>query len=283
MNILLIADSSIQAEHALVFSAQIAKRVAELPTILTVIPDSRNRLPSQANEILARAIELVGVPDARTQVRFGDSYENILQEVKEGDFDLVIIGDKGPQNLNFRFLRKSTAIKVAECAPCSVIVVRGEGTRIHRILLCDSGAGMSSLLSRLVVQLSDLLEGEEDVTVLHVMSQISASPGVAGGHLRADAHELIEDRAPEGELLVHDIEMLDKSGLHPTPKVRHGLVVDEILAEARSGDYDLVVVGAHSVGGHQSFLLDNIAHQIIQRVNRPILIVRGKEIPDSTQ
>jgi nucleotide-binding universal stress UspA family protein len=283
MKILLITDSSNQAENALVFSAQIAQRVAEPPTILTVIPDSKNRLSSRATEILARALELVGVPDARTQVRFGESYENILQEVNEGDFDLVIIGDKRSQNLITRFLWKSTAIKLAECAPCSVIVVRGKGTRIRRILLCDSGAGMSSLLSRLVVQLSDLLEGEEDVTVLHVMSQISASPGVPGGHLRADAQELIEDRAPEGEMLVQDIEMLEKSGIHPTPKVRHGLVVDEILAEARSGDYDLVVVGAHSAGGHQSFLLDNIAHQIIQQVSRPILVVRGKEIPVSTQ
>ena len=46
------------------------------------------------------------------------------------------------------------------------------------------------------------------------------------------------------------------------PVVRHGLVVDEILAEALFGDYDLVVIGAHRKKWQQ-FLLDNLARLII--------------------
>jgi nucleotide-binding universal stress UspA family protein len=84
-------------------------------------------------------------------------------------------------------------------------------------------------------------------------------------------------------MLERDIQMLEKPGIHPSPTVRHGLVVDEILAEARSGDYDLVVVGAHSNGDPKSFLLDNIAHQIMKRINRSILIVREKGVPDPVQ
>jgi nucleotide-binding universal stress UspA family protein len=87
---------------------------------------------------------------------------------------------------------------------------------------------------------------------------------------------LVEEHSPEGEILERDIHLLDKPGIHPIPKIRHGLVVDEIIAEARNGDYDLVVVGAHSLGIPQNYLLDNIAHQIIKRINRPILIVRSK-------
>lgn len=283
MKILIVTDGSSEARNALDFSSQIVQRVAEPPTILTVIADSTDSLSSQANDILARALELVGVPEAMTQVRIGKTFENILHEASEGGFDLVIMGDKRPQSLLARVLWGSKAIKVAESAPCSVIVVRKKPSRIHRILLCDSGAGLSSLLSKLVVQLSDLLEGEEDITVLHVMSQMSAGPGVRGGQLRAEAQELVEEHAPEGEMFERDIQMLEKPGIHPSPKVRHGLVVDEILAEARNGDYDLVVVGAHSPGGKQSFLLDNIANQIMKRINRPILIVREKELPDPTQ
>jgi nucleotide-binding universal stress UspA family protein len=115
------------------------------------------------------------------------------------------------------------------------------------------------------------------------MSQMSASPGVRGGQLRADAQELIEKHTPEGEMLERDIQMLEKPDIHPSPKVRHGLVVDEILAEAHSGDYDLVVVGAHPAGGSQRFLLDNIAHQIMKRINRPILIVKEKETTNPSQ
>ena len=107
------------------------------------------------------------------------------------------------------------------------------------------------------------------------MSQISASPVVKDTDLKAAATELIAEHAPEGELLEKDIHLLEKPGIHPIPKVRHGLVVDEILAEARSGSYDLVVVGAHLVG-RGGFMLDNIAHQVIKEITCPVLVVRAK-------
>jgi nucleotide-binding universal stress UspA family protein len=64
-------------------------------------------------------------------------------------------------------------------------------------------------------------------------------------------------------------------GIHSTPKVRHGFVVDEILAEAHNGDYDLVIIGAHHKN-KQGFLLDDLAHQIISRADQPILVVKER-------
>ena len=55
---------------------------------------------------------------------------------------------------------------------------------------------------------------------------------------------------------------------------RHGLVVDEILAEAEKGDYDLVVIGAHPRQGWQGYLLDNLAHKILTKINLPVLVVK---------
>jgi nucleotide-binding universal stress UspA family protein len=51
-------------------------------------------------------------------------------------------------------------------------------------------------------------------------------------------------------------------------------VVDEILDEARSGNYDLVAIGAHQREGWTSFLLDNLARQITTQIDRPVLLVR---------
>jgi nucleotide-binding universal stress UspA family protein len=119
-----------------------------------------------------------------------------------------------------------------------------------------------------------LLEGEEEITVLHVMSQISAGPGVRGKQLRASAEELIQEHAPEGELLALDLQILGKPGITARPKVRHGLVLDEILDEAHTGDYDLVVIGAHASAGWQALLLDDLARRIIRDLDRPALVVR---------
>ena len=52
----------------------------------------------------------------------------------------------------------------------------------------------------------------------------------------------------------------------------HGLVLDEIVAEAREGDYDLVVVGTQPVQGWMRLLLNDVSQQIIGCTDRPVLV-----------
>jgi nucleotide-binding universal stress UspA family protein len=111
------------------------------------------------------------------------------------------------------------------------------------------------------------------MVVLHVMSQISAGPGVSGEQLRIGAERLIVDRAPEGELLQRDITALEAIGIRAWAKVRHGLVVDEILQEVRGEAYDLVVIGAYRGVGWHRILLDDLAHRLVVELDRPVLIV----------
>ena len=140
--------------------------------------------------------------------------------------------------------------------------------------MCDSGNNGSKLLGRFTAQLADILPGEEDVTILHVMSQISAGPAVQGRQLHASAEKLIEEHSPEGEFLQQETQILERSKVHLVPKVRHGLVVDEILGEAQGENYDLVVIGAFISEGWGRFLLDDLAHKILVRMDRPVLVVR---------
>jgi nucleotide-binding universal stress UspA family protein len=202
-----------------------------------------------------------------------------------------------------RFLHGSTAIRVVEHAPCPVVVAKGKIGPIQRILVCDSGSedpylGLSStvhnanilnsgahvrggtamagpsLLSRFLLLPPGLLNGVAEILVLHVMSQMSAGPGVQGEQLRSDAEELTDQRAPEGDLLGRDIAALQRLGLDARAKVSHGLVVEEILEEARCGDHDLVVIGAYRGVGWQRILLDDLAHRIIVELDRPVLVLR---------
>jgi nucleotide-binding universal stress UspA family protein len=275
MRLLIATGGSSHSDAALQLGAHIlrAQEAGDITTILTVIRRESKR--PQANLILAQARKLLEaeVPEVQTRVRLGRPAEEIISEANEGSYDLVILGERPTHRLTTRFLG-STAIQVAEHASCPVIIVKAETGPIQRILLCDSGAESGSLLSRFTAQLARLTEGQVELIVLHVMSQMSAGPGVKGKQLRATAPELIKANAPEGDLLAGDIRMLEEPEVHPRPKVRHGLVVDEILAEARSGNYDLVVIGSHQSEGWQRFLLDNLAHQILVKVDRPILIVR---------
>lgn len=272
MRILIATGGAPHSEKAIHFGAQIARCTPEPPVILTVVKRASDR--PRAEEVVRRAQEMLEhVPCVETRVRVGQPAEQIIEEAKEGGYDLVIVGERQSHTLRARVLG-STAVYVVEHAACPVIIAKGKVGSIRRFLLCESGAQSPSLLSRFTSQLADMLAGEEEITVLHVMSQITAWPGVRGQQLRASAEELIQEKTPEGEWLASDLQVFSHPGINARPKVRHGIVVDEILAESEEGDYDLVVIGAHREDGWQRVLLEDIAHEIITRVNRPVLVVR---------
>ena len=135
------------------------------------------------------------------------------------------------------------------------------------------------------------------VTVLHVMSQLSATPvlpqagalrvmpqtpappepsGIQLEHLEAPAEELITLDTPEGLHLQDALAILADQRVPARALVRHGLVVDEIVAEACEGDYDLLVVGAHTAEGWMRFLLNDIGQQILSCVDRPVLVAKTR-------
>lgn len=275
MRLLIASDGSPHSDAALQLGAQLLwrRRSAQPPTIVTVVRRESDR--PQAKPTLAKALGLLGMKmsEVRTKVRIGRPAEEIVGETMEGQYNLVIIGKSSEQSLITRWLGL-TAVQVAEHAPCSVAIATGEIKPIHQILVCDSGVHSPSLLNRFMQQLGDLIETGVIITVLHVMSQMAAGPGVSGEQLRANTEELIRAHAPEGELLTQDIRVLQKANIQAIPKVRHGFVVDEILDEARRGDYDLVVIGAHEKARWTGFLLDDLAKQIITQIDRPVLLVR---------
>jgi nucleotide-binding universal stress UspA family protein len=271
MRILFAIHDPSNIDRTLQFAAQFARCTDEASLALAVIEDSRR--PSRSGEMLGSVRDVLGLPELKTRLRVGEPARQILAEAGESRYDLLIIGETQAQRGLSLLPQEDISRKIIDHASCPVLVVKGRARQIRRILLCDSGAE-NPVLSRFTRQLAELLGGEEEITVLHVMSQISAGPGVSGRQLLADEQELIAENSPEGRLFGQDLEILGQSGIHPAPKVRHGLVVDEILAEARAGDYDLVVIGAHREVGWQRYLLDDLAHKILGLMDRPVLVVR---------
>jgi nucleotide-binding universal stress UspA family protein len=286
MRILIAANESSDAFEALRLGCQIARHADEPPTLLTVIGPRVERHPPHAANTPSSVGESLGpeLLNVRTKVRVGYPVKEIIREAQEGRYDLLIIG--GPQGRHrlARSLLGSTALRVVRHAPCSVLVEKGNGRPIRHILLCDSGAESPSIglaraahppaLIRFTARLVDLLEPDVEITVLHVMSQISGRPGIPGRQLRAGAEELIAESSPEGELLEQDIRRLARPGIHLQPRVRHGLVVDEILTESRDGDYDLVIIGARRGNEPRYVLLDDLTQRIVARSDRAVLVVR---------
>ncbi|RME36040.1 MAG: universal stress protein [Thermoflexia bacterium] len=70
-----------------------------------------------------RALEALGIP-VRVRIRHGPVVQEILEEIADGDYDLVGVGSPYAARSLRRLYRPNVALEVAEAAHCPVLIVR---------------------------------------------------------------------------------------------------------------------------------------------------------------
>jgi nucleotide-binding universal stress UspA family protein len=255
------------------FGLRLARRAVDSLQVLGVIEehDDAERLIHNALEMLGAELGSIGV-EYHTKTRRGHAAEQILDEAAAWQADLIVIGQLGRRGLT-RFIMGGTATRIVQYARCSVLLVKGQPAALQKILVCTAG-GEPGLRD---VEVAGRLAGQAQaaVTVLHVMSQVALTEKTYQPELEAPASDLIAQHTREGLHLAAALSTLKAAGVSGTAKVRHGLVVDEIAAEAHSGDYDLLIIGAHLARGLSRWLLDDVTAHVLEETLIPILVVRG--------
>jgi nucleotide-binding universal stress UspA family protein len=155
-----------------------------------------------------------------------------------------------------------------------VLLAKGQRSALHSILVCTAGGEPGLRDVEMAGQLA--AQNQAVVAVLHVMSQVALTETNYRPELEAPADDLIARHTREGVHLETALNMLKSLGVSCAAKVRHGLVVDEIAAEARDGNYDLLVIGAHLARGLSRWLLDDVTAHLLEETQIPILVVRGR-------
>lgn len=293
MRLLLCTDGSAQGQRALRYGALLAGASSEPATLLGVVEHAADRPRIEAALEEGRDWLAEG-PAPRTTVRVGHAGEQILDEARSGQYDLVVVGAHGRRGIT-RLLLGSTSQRIAHQARVPVLIVRGRREAVGRILVCSGGREAGLDVVNFGGRLAALVGAE--VTVLHVMSQLAGSPVLphAGGlhvmpqapaapdadelrlgDLEASAEELIARESREGLHFKRALEILEELGVQARARVRHGLVVDEILDEACEGDYDLVVIGAHAAEGWLArWMVQDMERELLRCCpDRPMLLVR---------
>jgi nucleotide-binding universal stress UspA family protein len=131
--------------NALRLGVQLVRGSADIPALLTVVRDERDR--PRGEEILdlgRRSLEGM-TPEFKELVRVGQPAEEILREAERENYELIVMGGREKQGLVTRFALGTTSERVVEHAPCPVMIAKGMPREIRRILLCDSGAESPSL------------------------------------------------------------------------------------------------------------------------------------------
>ena len=210
------------------------------------------------------------------KIRRGDSYEQILEEAVKHAYDLVVVGGGGQHHGLLHFKVGSTTSKLARKLHTHFLVARKVPKQINKVLVCTGAEAPAVDTMRVGGQMLAGIAAE--VSVLHVMSQISLKPGSVPEELIATAETAIAKNTREGQHLQRAMQQLTQAGITGPiiPRLRHGLVVDEVLAEVREGKYDMMVVGAHYQRGQNRWLgilLDDVTDQLINQAPCSVLII----------
>ncbi len=270
MKILICTDGSPTAEMSSTLVAKMGLTANAEISFLGVSEheDDQSQLVGSMDRMRASLGEMN--TDWRTCLRKGSPVEQILAETQENAYDLVVVGWRDDRRLPLLRLG-STAAKLARRIQTHLLVVRKLARVPQKVLFCTSAESpAASTLTqggRLIASLN------AQVSLLHVIPQVAPS-----GDLVDTAEMAIQHSTREGKHLQNGTEQLRQAGVQGdiTPRLRHGLVVDEVLAEQQEGHYDLLVLGAHHQPGQNRWmgiLLDDVTDQLLNRAPCSVLIV----------
>jgi nucleotide-binding universal stress UspA family protein len=269
---LLCTNGSAHSARAMELGVRIARRAATAVDILTVAERNHEEEARQIAQAATDDLAAAEIP-VNVRQRTGRLADQVVLQAQSEPYDLVVIGSRGRRGL-VRLVLGSVALHVTGHAPASVLVVKGRARELKRFLVCSSAGPTSEHTVQFAGRLAQALDAS--VTLLHVMSQLPLSEDAVPDDLLASAEELIDRGSREGVHLNQMLDLLRVQGQAGRARavVRHGLVCDEIMAEAREGRYDLLVTGAHVTPGLNARLVDDLSTDVLLAANRPVLVVR---------
>lgn len=200
-------------------------------------PDQAGKnLQEHFDQIKAYADEKQARVDVR-RATDADPVGYIVREAQHG-FDLLLIG-AGLKNP----LRSGVTTQLLEHAPCHVAIVRGRGAvaDAKQILVATNGSYFSRAAVELAILYAEKVQGT--VTVLYSMEdepdgEEERNPSVLEeGFRRMMATTLLTTLSPLVTKTSAKVNVIVRASDQPTPPV---------IAEARSGLYQMLVVGAEN-------------------------------------
>jgi nucleotide-binding universal stress UspA family protein len=288
LNMLIYVDETALSEQAARLAAQIAAPAGAAVTLLAVANSAAEQ--TRVRAALEYVQQLLPAP-AQEIMRPGRAAHELLGEAGTGRYDLIVVrsrGRRGWQRLAFG----SLAARLARFSPIPVIIVKGPShPQVRRILACSAADVPSDRVARWSGRLAGWLGAE--LTLMHVMSQLALSPRASLDELDDTAEEAIAEQTREGRHLARQLEVArahaaqaaQAAGRETTTRarLRHGLVMDEVTAEAIQGSYDLVIIGGHQAPATfegadrmRAYLLEDVADQIVMALQRPVMVVKGE-------
>ncbi len=223
-------------------------------------------------DVFSRAVELFqqnGL-EYSLEVQNGNAEELIPRKSAQSDY-ITIISPLGRPQIH-RWLAGRSIHHLIEQVAGPIFYVPETHLPLQNVLICIGGLGYEVTAENLAVRLAGLSQAR--VTLLHVIPPMDLDYPSARDVQKGSGH-LADTNTLPGRALRKGLELAQTAGLNVTMKVREGIIVEEILAEVKKENYDLVCMGSpFSTSSLRQMYAPNVAAEVADSVHCPILIAR---------
>jgi nucleotide-binding universal stress UspA family protein len=245
---------------------------------ITLLGVTENSNPAEADdrhqldEMLERAVSLCkdkGL-ECKLEIYVGEAEKVVSEKANSGDF-ITVVGPLGRSQFK-RWLTGRSIRPLLEKITGPILYVPETRLPLKRILISIGGLGYAESAEKLAIQIA--VKNKADVTILHVIPPTDLDyPTVR--KVSSHAEDLVETDTPQGRNLKKGLETAHGHGLKANAIVRQGNIVEEILIEAKTGNYDLLCLGSpYSAHTLRHYYTPNVTAEVAESLLCPVLTAR---------
>lgn len=226
-------------------------------------------------DLFARAVELFrknGVTYT-LEIQNGNAEEIIPRKAKQGDY-IIVLGPLGrPQ---FRRMLTGRSIRhLMEEIEQPILYVPESKLPLKKILICMGGLGYEVTAEHIAMQMA--MKSRAEITLLHIVPPFDLDYPTTRT-VSKNWKNLAETDTPIGQSLRQALEIAKDDGLTANVKARQGNIVEEIMAEVKEGNYDLLCMGSiYSTNALRQLYTPNVTAEIAEGGLCPVLSARYKK------
>ena len=228
--------------------------------------------PRPLENMFARAVELFQKKGVEYSLEFrnGDAEHVISEKANEGDF-VTVVSPLGRSRIR-RWLTGRSFRMLMEQIKGPILYVPEIRLPLKSLLISAGGLGYEVDAEHLALQIATA--SRADVTILHVIPPTDLDYPTTRD-IREHVGELQDTDTMLGRSLRQGLDVAKAAGLNAQLITRQGHVVEEILAQVRRGNYDMVCMGSR-YSGHtlRQLYTPNVTAEVAELAHCPVLTVR---------
>jgi nucleotide-binding universal stress UspA family protein len=239
--------------------------IAEKPVDQEPLADA---LRAQAGMLRAQGVNV------EIAIGAGDPVLEILKQTAALEYDFVIIGSQRRRTRGL-YWRSRKTYEVIKAIPPPVLVAIGDCSQLKKLLVCTGGKDFIDAAVELTGKLAAAIGAS--VTLLHVMAE---PPAIYADlvQMEEDLDRLLESGSELAKNLIRQKQEFEALGVPTKVRIRHGMVADQIFAEAREGEHDMIVTGSSRARGTlRHYIMGDLTRTILNRTDSPVLVARSEK------